>query len=83
MKNYHPENPLDFWKIYRDGTVFSEIARKILAIPASSAIVERLFSYAGINEGKLRTSMAPDIIKACIIVYNHHAKQFYFPKVYQ
>ena len=60
VKNYHPENPLDFQKIYRDGTVFSEIERKILAILAYSAIVERLFSYAGINEGKLRTYMAPD-----------------------
>lgn len=80
VKEHHPEDETLFWKKYHSGNVFDLVAKKILAIPASSALVERLFSYAGLNEGKLRTSMAADIVEACIMVYNHHTKKYYFPK---
>ena len=77
VSNYHPESPLNFWVIYNPNSIFTIVARKILAIPASSAFVERLFSYTGLNEGKLRTFMAADIVEACVLVHNHHAKEMY------
>ena len=57
--------------------MFTPVAKKVLAIPASSAYVERLFSYAGLNEGKLRTLMVADIVEACILVYKHYTNRMY------
>ena len=75
VSNFHPESPLKFWKNCNLCSMFTLVAKKVLAIPASSAYVERLFSYAGLNKGKLRTSMVADIVEACILVYKHHTNR--------
>ena len=77
VSNFHPESPLKFWKNCNPRSMFNQVSKKVLAIPASSAYVERLFSYAGLNEGKLRTSMVADIVEPCILVYKHHTNRMY------
>ena len=54
-------NPLDWWRFR--ATEFprlSRMARKILAIPATSAPSERVFSVAGLTITKLRSRLRPD-----------------------
>jgi len=53
-------NPLKWWKIdQRHFLLLSEMALKILSIPAMSAPAERVFSTAGITIAKDRARLDP------------------------
>lgn len=49
----------------------SQLARKYLAIPASQASCERLFSVAKNDVTEKRTLMKPDLIEALIFIGHH------------
>ena len=46
----------------------AQLARKYLAIPASQASCERLFSIARQDITERRTSMLPDLVEALIFI---------------
>ena len=57
------KNPLHWWKKYQTSfPIMSRFARKVLAIPATSAPSERVFSYAERFFGKLRQHVNPNMI---------------------
>ena len=57
----HKVNPLDWWKgnenIYPN---ISQLARKVLSIPSTSAVSERVFSSGGRLITKLRSRLSTD-----------------------
>jgi len=67
---------LDWWSSHAEEfPVLSMVARKILAIPASSAPVERLFSTAGNVITKKRMRLTPSATQAQVLLYqNKHIK---------
>lgn len=63
------ENPLNFWREYREHyPVLSMLARQIHCIPASSAAVERCFSSAGFIVNERRTSLHPDQVDNIMVI---------------
>ena len=61
-------DPLDFWKS-NEGTfpILSRVARKYLAIHASSAAVERMFSYTGHRVSKKHANLHDDTILSMML----------------
>lgn len=59
-------NPLDWWKyvsqVQQKLPILSRVARRYLAIPASSAAAERLFFYTGERVSKKSTSLGDDML---------------------
>jgi hypothetical protein len=55
-------DPLSFWRQSVHFPALSKLARIVLAVPASSAVVERLFSLAGQMLTKFRKCSRPEII---------------------
>lgn len=54
-------NPLAWWAQNQKGyPILSAIARRILCVPATSAPVERLFSYAGLTISNDRNRLLPE-----------------------
>jgi hypothetical protein len=69
-ESYH--NPLDWWRVKQHQyPILSKIASKILAIPATSAPSERVFSVAGITIAKERSRLDPT--NAGDLVFLHDA----------
>lgn len=67
---YH--NPLEWWRVKQHQyPILSKIASKILAIPATSAPSERVFSVAGITIAKERSRLDPT--NAGDLVFLHDA----------
>ncbi len=63
------DDPLDWWK--RKQTVFPRLAacaRKYLAVPASSAPVERMFSTAGLVVTAKRTRLHSSIVNDIVVL---------------
>jgi hypothetical protein len=62
-------NPCEWW---RDRAVayplLSVVARKWLAVPASSAASERMFSSAGLTVNKKRTSLKPELVATLVFL---------------
>ena len=54
--------PLDYWKNKHRFPLLKAGAKVVLAIPVSSAAVERLFSAAGLLLSKLRKRMLPALV---------------------
>ena len=54
--------PLNYWKNEHRFPLLKETAKIVLAIPVSSAAVERLFSAAGLLLSKLRKRMLPALV---------------------
>jgi hypothetical protein len=53
-------NPLDWWRLKQQQyPLLASIACKVLAIPATSAPLERVFSVAGITIAKERSRLDP------------------------
>ena len=62
------DDPLEWWRIHvRDFPLLSQFARRYLAIQASSAPSERLFSKAGQIVTPQRAQLKPD--KANMLVF--------------
>lgn len=63
-------NPLTWWKersmIY---PLLAACARKYLAVPASSAPVERLFSCAGLTVTKKRAALKPSLVNDIVFLH--------------
>ncbi|CAB5330942.1 unnamed protein product [Rhizophagus irregularis] len=63
-KIHHDDCPLTWWRINKTRfPVLSKLARKYLAIPATSTPSERLFSEAGNVMTIKRTQLAPNILE--------------------
>ena len=62
------KDPLDFWRGQtQQFPILQRLARKYLAIPGSSASVERLFSYTGNRVGKKHASMGDDLLLSMML----------------
>lgn len=69
-------NPLAWWKANCGRFPrMAKVARHMLAIPATSASSERLFSTAGLTVTKLRSSLKPENVRA--ILYLNKNMDFY------
>jgi hypothetical protein len=65
-------DPLLWWKEHaRELPTLSELARRVLCIPATSAPSERVFSVAGLTIAKDRARLLPEV--AADMVYLHEA----------
>jgi len=68
-------NPLSYWRerkhLYPN---IAMLARLYLAIPATSAASERVFSSAGNIITKKRSSLAPE--NACDLIFAHQNKKY-------
>jgi hypothetical protein len=74
------EDPLEWWrKNKRSYKVLARLARQYLAIPATSAPSERLFSSAGNVISKLRSSLDPETA-SMLIVLHENSKEKTFSK---
>jgi hypothetical protein len=63
-------NPLEWWKVKKHQyPLLSKVAIKLLAIPATSAPSERVFSSAGFTIANDRSRLDPD--KANVLVFLH------------
>ncbi len=64
-------NPLYWWKTNSlNYPRLSEVAKKVLAIPATSAASERIFSTARLVMPWNRTRLAPDTMRAIMCLRN-------------
>ena len=70
-------NPLDYWKqnSYRF-PILSILARRYLAIPATSASIERIFSISNNIITKSRNRLLPNTIKQLILLKNWRLQDF-------
>lgn len=62
-------NPLDWWK--QNEVRFprvAQVARSVLAIPATSVPSERIFSSAGLLVTKLRNRLSPDLVDKIVFL---------------
>jgi hypothetical protein len=65
-------NPLEWWKIssYKY-PILSQLAKAYLAIPASQASTERLFSLAGLCISDRRTLLEPSVVENLLLLSSH------------
>ncbi len=67
---YEFNDPLEWWKEHESKFVrLAQLARKYLAIPATSAPSERLFSSAGLTIAKERARLTQD--NAAMLIFLH------------
>ena len=67
-----PYNPLLWWKAHQARfPMLSVLARKYLAIPATSAPSERLFSSAGLTIAKERARLTPEHAANLIFLHDN------------
>ena len=63
------DNPLAWWSSHaRDYPLLAAVARKWLAVPASSAASERVFSSAGLTVSNKRTRLRVDIVSILVFL---------------
>lgn len=68
-------NPLVFWrKMHSSYPILSKVAARILAVPASSAAVERQFSLTGNIITQKRARLCPDMVND--MVFQHSFKKY-------
>ena len=68
-------NPLSFWKKRHESyPVLAKVAARVLAVPATSAAVERELSFSGNIITQKRSRLSPDMVND--IVFNHSYKIF-------
>jgi hypothetical protein len=66
-------DPLGWWKLHASAfPILSTLARRYLAIPASSASSERLFSQLKLTATPARRNMSPDTLCMLLFVEAHH-----------
>ena len=73
MNANSPIDPLAWWKM-QDGQfpTIAKLARKYLAIPASSAPSERVFLRAKLIQQRQRWNLLPQRLEACVMI-KHNA----------
>ncbi|CAB5383759.1 unnamed protein product [Rhizophagus irregularis] len=83
-KIHHDDCPLTWWRINKTRfPVLSKLARKYLAIPATSTLSERLFSEAGNVMTIKRTQLAPNMLENLVFCKkNWHLAGGVFPLKY-
>lgn len=63
----NPVSPLAWWRDHSPNfPILSELARVILAVPASQIECERVFSLAGLLTKNLRNKMSPEKLAECV-----------------
>jgi len=68
-------NPLSFWKkMHSSYPILSKVAARVLAVPASSAAVERQFSFTGNIITQKRAKLCPDVVND--MVFHHSFKRY-------
>jgi len=70
-------DPLEWWQTQTETyRRLSQLARAVLAMPATSAPAERIFSAAGVVLNCKRSSLSPHVVDKVIFVYeNGHLLQ--------
>jgi hypothetical protein len=69
-------DPLAWWRKHeKEFPLLSRLARKYLAIPATSASVERLFSTAGYFAGNRRSKLQPAILDDLLVLRSWLTKE--------
>ena len=66
------ENPMAWWKTHQN--VFprlARLARKYLAVPATSVPSERMFSSAGNFDRRHRSRLDPDNLERAVLLHHH------------
>lgn len=64
-----PSNPLVFWKGQQDAfPKLTQLARKLLMVPATSAPVERVFSHGGIIMRPHRARLGHNLLSALMFL---------------
>jgi len=67
-----PDNVLEWWESQQQTyPTLSRLARVILAIPATSAPSERVFSLAGLTINARRSSLAPSSVDKVLFVHEN------------
>lgn len=69
--------PLEWWaqrQMREDFPYFSNLARRLLSIPASSATAERVFSQAGLVITDLRTRLGMRTLEDLMVIKYHHSE---------
>lgn len=65
-------DPLEFWKSSgKRYTLLSQVAKKVLAVPASSAHAERLFSTAGALKRSRRSRLKSATVEKMLLYRDH------------
>lgn len=74
VERIHPSDVLNWWKNKSDKFPrLSRLARKLLAIPATSAASESVFSRAGRTVTDLRSSLSPENVRHLLFLHcNRH-----------
>ncbi len=68
--------PLEFWKMQEDKFPrLAKLARRYLAIPATTGSVERVFSIAGAIARARRASMLPELLRALVLYREYLRRQ--------
>ena len=62
-------DPLQWWKLNQASfPILARVARKYLAIPASSAAAERMFSYTGMRVGKCNAKLDDETLLSLMLI---------------
>lgn len=62
---------LNYWKVHKDQyPVLSLLARRYLAIPATSAAIERIFSISSNIITKSRNNLNPETVRMLMLLKN-------------
>jgi hypothetical protein len=68
-------DPLLWWKVHEHRyPTIARLARKYLAIPATSVPSESLFSTAGRLVNKARARLGDSVLEACLIIFHNWEK---------
>jgi hypothetical protein len=69
---------LAWWKVNETKfPMLAALARRVLAIPATSASCERIFSRAGLTVSDLRASLLPDIAEVLVLMHDYWNDPFF------
>jgi hypothetical protein len=69
------EDPLQWWSTHETSfPILSQLARKYLAIPATSTPAERLFSDAGNIITKKRTALDPETVEKLLFLFENQER---------
>ena len=65
-------DPLEWWRISARFPNLAKLAQMYLSIPATEVPSERAFSTAGATVTKLRASLEPEVVDACVFLHKNY-----------